>query len=422
MSVEFIATETYSFDDNHIIKIDCIYVPKCEIIEPLHNDKNIKLAIITPLTMINQIRSNTKNFKSQYDELKFFTPDGTLIRVVPKDGIIGDQGTIEGYNVSSFSDIVLPENVDHLIIILDQHYSVNFVSKKLISRELIKDIEKLKNNCSKLIQNNTKITFIVENNINKFLAENKTTKKEFFYTDLEDAFDNTSVKIEYCPNNTDYILKKICENYFGVQKSIYSKGIITELKVNGVIYYTLSNKSDKTINIGFIETRNIISLKFTSSEYKEYTFFIFLKNNNTKIEYKNSELKIIKTQKLYNYLNDNELKKIYDLIINIKSNINKFDKKNAIQNFNISLYEFGDCPLINTLNLGEMEIHDEITSFIYYFHNLINEFKNENQFKNIFIKKNKKDKNNIFNGFNDDFDDKFGNNMNVLCSAVPFHF
>lgn len=395
MSYKFSQINTFS-EGVSVIKITGEYQPEISYIEPFNSNKNIGVAVIASNEKIKEIRHESRNIKTPYLKTIFSTHDGVVIRTVQKDTCIGNTGNIEGNNSIYFSKIKIPKtsDINNLSIVLDNHYTYNFVSENIINQEFLKDIGEFSNNINFYlnINSNNTVNLFFEYELFKHICENimngSISNHVFFRMNIINYIKNSCQQIDTnrisvivnANNKKNYIQKYICENLFGIQIAVNKRGVVAELTVPKIVYY-----HSPDIEVGYIINRNILSINCNSMEKIDaFNIYLFMFSNDgsDNIIYLNQKIHIEKAviSKIYYDVNFKELNRVLVLLNKIKNtDTNITEKKKLIQDFNPYLYKFGDYPIFNVPRDSIKE--NEINTLINYVFETIDCLENNKQFR-----------------------------------------
>ena len=280
--------QTINGDENKkIVKYDISYTSNNKICKHLCINEGGGNIIIANLQSITEFRSLNKNLKSPYD-LFLITPDGTIIRTILKDSLIG-VGNVQGNDTNSFGeinfkDICKIENIDNINVFLNDHYTRAYVSRELILREITDDLELFKHNIlsilSTIASKNIRITLFINMNL-----QNHFTKYGFAPSSIE-SFLNDGVYegskmffVELSPFGEYSIVKRLSELYIGSVKSLSSEGFVKELEISGVIWF----KDEPKCTISYNIERSVLNIKYNSSESCDFSIYVLVYTPNCEL-------------------------------------------------------------------------------------------------------------------------------------------
>ena len=260
-----------------LMKIDFNYSSNKTIIPAIRHEDGINNAIIANLPFLTEFRTFNATMKSPTD-LYLYTPDGNLIRKVPKNVMIG-QGNVQGNNTNSYAEInfrSISGDIKNINVFLDDHYSKKFVSQEIILREIMRDFT--------LFRENTLAFFYGKNvRINLFInldLQNHFNKYEFNCSHIS-TFLNDGVVceqqiyfVELAPTSDYSFVKRLSELYIGTVKSFSSEGFVRELQIPNVIWF----KDDARCAISYNNERGVLNTRYNSSESYEFSVYILVHN------------------------------------------------------------------------------------------------------------------------------------------------
>lgn len=359
MSFEFTAEDCLgeNINDVNIIKLNVNYIPDITIIEPIIKNNDFSLSIIGSNNTITHIRNIVANFTSKYDYCTFCTHDGTILRKVEKNTFIGKNGNIQGCDANSFKNIKLTENANTLLIVLDNHYVMNFVCSQTIISEFNSDLSIFKNKIEDFlsISYNNFVNIVIDHSMYMFM------KEYGFNITIKEIFKNDKCTITFNESNKQHFIQKyICEMYFGIEIEVNTKGTSAELVIPNLVHSYIDNNSS-SVSIAHNITRNTLTIKCLENQ-KSFSIYLFILNSFDKILY--NDIYIIPNYILnnkYDNVNLDELKRVITFIHNVDNcnESNKSNKYKLVQDFNPSLYEFGLIPLFNNLDINNIYKYDE---------------------------------------------------------------
>jgi hypothetical protein len=339
------------------MKIDFNYSSNKTIIPAIKYEDSINNAIIANLPFLTEFRTFNATMKSPTD-LYLYTPDGNLIRKVPKNIMIG-QGNVQGNNTNSYAEInfrSISGDVKNINVFLDDHYSKKFVSQEIILHEIIRDFS--------LFKENTLAFFYGKNvTINLFInldLQNHFNKYEFNCSHIS-TFLNDGVVceqqiyfVELAPTSDYSFVKRLSELYIGTVKSFSSEGFVRELQIPNVIWF----KDDAKCMISYNNERGVLNAKYNSSESYEFSVYLLVHNplldNEIKI---GSEIIVVTDDKpIFEKFDFSILEELFDYIVNSKT-VDVELQRSEILKLNPFRFMLGINPLLmdKTLEIANIE-------------------------------------------------------------------
>jgi len=340
-----------------LMKIDFNYSSNKTIIPAIRHEDGINNAIIANLPFLTEFRTFNATMKSPTD-LYLYTPDGNLIRKVPKNVMIG-QGNVQGNNTNSYAEInfrSISGDIKNINVFLDDHYSKKFVSQEIILREIMLDFT--------LFRENTLAFFYGKNvRINLFInldLQNHFNKYEFNCSHIS-TFLNDGVVceqqiyfVELAPTSDYSFVKRLSELYIGTVKSFSSEGFVRELQIPNVIWF----KDDARCAISYNNERGVLNTRYNSSESYEFSVYILVHNpllaNEIKI---GSETIVVTNDKpIFEKFDFSILEELFDYIVNSKT-VDVELQRSEIIKLNPFRFMLGINPLLmdKTLEIANIE-------------------------------------------------------------------